>query len=100
MKRKSRPAKTGRFFVGPKIELGRSERASAPADFSYSPGCGRVAWRRESAIPGRFRRKARRDEVDERAHLGRRMAVRQVHGIDATELDVRLIQGERHQPAR
>jgi hypothetical protein len=55
--------------------------------------------RGEAAIPGRFGQEAVGDEVDEGAHLGRRIAVRQVDGIDAAELDRRLVQAELHQRA-
>ena len=46
-------------------------------------------------IPGRLGRKAVCDKVDERTNFCSRMTVRQEDGIDASELDCRLIQIER-----
>src|SRR5207302_8323233 len=51
----------------------------------------------QSAVPGRFGRKAVREKIDEGAHLGRRPAVRQVDRMHRGGLDLGLVEWKRDQ---
>src|SRR5258708_11443744 len=53
----------------------------------------------QSAVPGRVRRKARGEKVDEGAHLGRRTTVGQVDRMHRRGLDLRLVERKRDQRA-
>src|SRR5882757_6153663 len=54
---------------------------------------------KQSAVPGRVRRKARGEKVDEGAHLGRWTTVGQVDRMHRRGLDLRLVERKRDQRA-